>query len=160
MCGVSHRGEEASQAWDGHNGRTRSGSVRGMNRRVVLILAAVLMGACGTEAPPYSPADLQRALAGDRNLSGANLSGANLSGANLTSANLSGANLSGANLIGAYLGGANLIGANLSDANLSDAVLRGANLTDANLSGTRLGGVRCDATTRWPANITRPTCDP
>ena len=33
--------------------------------------------------------DVKRALAGDKNLSGANLTGANLSGANLSGANLS-----------------------------------------------------------------------
>ena len=73
-----------------------------MNRRVVLILAAVLMGACAS--------DLERARAGDRSLTGANLHGADLHGANLF--------------------GTDLIYADLRDANLSDANLTGAALID------------------------------
>ena len=117
-----------------------------MNRRVVLILAAVLMGACGTEAPapapapqePYSTGDRQRAVAGDRNLVGANLRGANLTSAFLRGADLTGANLSYANLRGANLTSATLTGANLTRANLTRANLRRANLTGANLTGADL----------------------
>ena len=60
---------------------------------------SVLVGACGLS-------DLERALAGDRNLAGASLPGASLPGANLTRANLDGAYLARANLTGADLAGA------------------------------------------------------
>ena len=104
-----------------------------MNRRVVLLLAAVLMGACTS--------DLSRARSGDRNPNGADLSGADLTDARLAFADLTNANLSGADLSGA---------------NLTQAYLRGANLGSANLTGANLTTVHCDATPRWPAGFTPP----
>jgi hypothetical protein len=41
-----------------------------------------------------------------------------------------------------------------------DRNLNGANLTGANLTDADLTGVHCDATTRWPAGFTPPTCAP
>lgn len=69
-------------------------------RRTILLLATLLVASCGTEAPPGSggsanPGDVTRALAGDRNLTGANLAGANLTRARLIGANLGGAILTG-----------------------------------------------------------------
>jgi len=92
-----------------------------------------------------NPSDLERALAGDKNLrnailAGANLEGASLQGANLGGAILAGANLEGASLRRAILGGAILAGANLEGANLEGANLAGANLLDANLYGAYLAG--------------------
>ena len=80
-----------------------------------------------------NPSDLERALAGDKDLSGADLSGADLRGANLSDANLSGANLFDANLSNANLSNADLRGANLREADLFRANLRGANLREADL---------------------------
>ena len=85
-----------------------------------------------------NPSDLERALAGDKNLSGANLSRANLFNANLSGANLFNANLSGANLVGADLRGASLTHAVLRGANLRVANLEGASLREADLSGAKL----------------------
>jgi GNAT superfamily N-acetyltransferase len=102
-----------------------------------------------------NPSDLERALAGDKDLYNANLYNASLRGADLTGANLFGAylsmaDLSGANLYRAKLSrtdlseadltGANLEGANLYEANLSRADLRGADLRGANLSMADLTG--------------------
>jgi uncharacterized protein YjbI with pentapeptide repeats len=123
--------------------------------------------------------DLERALAGDKNLADAYLFGANLRGANLTSANLRdadliGADLFGANLttadltyanlrsanlrdadlIGAYLLGAYLLGADLTYANLRGANLTDANLTDANLTGADLTGADLTDANLTGANLT------
>ena len=94
--------------------------------------------------------DIERALAGEKDLRGAdltsadltsaNLSGANLTGADLRGADLRFASLSGANLRGADLSGADLRGADLSRANLRGADLRGAVLSGASLSGANLTG--------------------
>ena len=89
--------------------------------------------------------DVKRALAGDRNLSGADLSGAYLSRANLSGANLSGANLSGASLSDANLSGADLSGADLTEANLSYAKLSGADLSGANLTAAKLTAAKLTA---------------
>ena len=117
----------------------------------------------------YSQSDKRRALAGDKNLSGANLTGANLtradllnvdlsgadlSGADLTDANLYGANLTGADLDDADLLGANLYGANLTGANLSGVWLYGANLTGANLTGANLTGANLSGVWLYGANLT------
>ena len=92
--------------------------------------------------------DLQRALAGEKDLRDAdlrfaslyrvNLTGADLSGADLRFASLSGANLRGADLSGADLRGADLSRANLRGADLRGAVLSGASLSGANLTGATL----------------------
>lgn len=110
----------------------------------------------GTETPAVrrkgqmrrNPSDLERALAGDKNLPNAdlrgsdlrqaNLSKADLRGANLTKAQLDYANLSGAKLAEADLSGANLTGAKMARANLTDAKLSGTNLSDAALKGANL----------------------
>lgn len=124
-------------------------------RRTILLLATLLVASCGTEAPPGSggsanPGDVTRALAGDRNLTGANLAGANLTSSNLTNANLTVANVTSATFTGA----------NLNYADLTSATLTGAIFTGANLGGAILTGVHCDATTRWPDGFTPPTCLP
>ena len=122
----------------------------------------------------YKQSDLERVLAGEKNLprvdlSGASLSGAGLSGANLNDADLSGADLSNANLRGANLSdadlsrvdltganlrGANLRGANLYGANLSGADLNDANLRFANLSGVDLRGVNLTGADLREADLT------
>ena len=80
-----------------------------------------------------NPSDLERALAGDKDLSFAALRGADLREADLSHANLSGADLRGADLSGADLRGADLSEADLREADLTNAVLRGADLYGANL---------------------------
>jgi hypothetical protein len=85
-----------------------------------------------------NPSDLERALAGDKNLQEANLAGANLEGATLRGANLYNATLYEANLTGANLERANLSGANLVSANLREAHLTGADLERAKLTGANL----------------------
>ena len=131
-----------------------------------------------------NPSDLERALAGDKNLAGADLKGANLfdadlrradlkgadfSGADLRRADLIDADLSGANLKGAYLRDAILAGANLKGANLTRAILAGANLagadledanledaylTNANLEGANLSGAALQDANLTDANLT------
>jgi len=106
--------------------------------------------------------DVKRALAGDKNLSGADLSGADLSGADLSGADLNGANLKESRLIDADLRGASLSGAEmdlavcdgadmrravmvgtyLTDADLTDAKLRYANMSEAILVRAKLKGAR------------------
>ena len=88
----------------------------------------------------YKQSDLERALAGDKNLTDADLYGANLRDADLTYANLKGANLRDADLYRANLYGANLKSADLYRANLYGANLYGAYLNDANLSTANLTG--------------------
>ena len=75
-----------------------------------------------------NPNDLERALAGDKNLRGADLRGADLREAKLLGADLSDADLKDANLTEA----------NLTEADLRGADLRNADLSDANLSGAKL----------------------
>ena len=82
--------------------------------------------------------DVKRALAGDRNLSGADLSGADLSGADLSGADLSGANLDDADLTGANLTGAVLTSASFRRAEMSAVSMVGAAMTLANLDGANL----------------------
>lgn len=110
-----------------------------------------------------NPTDLERALAGDKNLSATNLEGADLRGLDLSAAiiqtsNLKNADLQNANLRGVDLSLSNLSGANLRNADLRDAVfamtkligadlrgvdLRGASLVmDVNLSGAKLQGAQ------------------
>jgi len=101
----------------------------------------------------YSQSDLDRALAGDKNLRYADLWSADLTRANLFGAVLIGAWLRGAVLRGAVLRGAVLTGANLYGANLFGANLRGAHLTDANLSGAYLKDVKYDNSTVWPDSV-------
>ena len=89
--------------------------------------------------------DVRRALAGDRDLSGADLSradlsGADLSGADLRDANLRDANLRDANLRDAKFRGADLTGADLSRADLSGADLAHAKFVDAKLIRSTLAG--------------------
>ena len=81
----------------------------------------------------YKQSDLERALAGEKNLSVANLRYADLSGAYLFRADLRDADLSGASLRSAMLRGADLTGAALTGADLFGANLKGANLTGATL---------------------------
>ena len=97
------------------------------------------------EQPSLHP-DVQRALAGDKNLSGADLSSA---GSGLSV-------LRGADLTGADLRGANLTRADLIFVDLTGADLRGANLSGAYLSETEIGGVKYDAATVWPDRFTPP----
>ena len=105
----------------------------------------------------YSQSDLDRALAGDKNLTGADLTGADLTGANLTGANLTGANLTGANLTGANLTGATLYRAHLTGADLTGANLTGANLTGANLTRANLTEAELRGADLIGANLYRAT---
>lgn len=115
--------------------------------------------------PLYSPDDYRRAMAGDRNLSGADLRGADLHGANLSGFNLTHANLRGANLRAAILDLAYLADANFYAADLSGAYLNGSQFTDSHivdayLYGANLTGVHCNGATRWPAAFAPPPCLP
>ena len=74
--------------------------------------------------------DIERALAGEKNLRGATLTDAILTHADLTRANL-------------------------YDADLYEATLTGADLGRADLSG-----VKYDAATVWPVGFTPPACAP
>ena len=74
--------------------------------------------------------DLQRALAGEKDLRDADLRFASLYRVNLRGADLSGADLRGADLSRANLRGADLRGAVLSGASLSGADLTGATLPE------------------------------
>ena len=84
--------------------------------------------------------DLERALAGEKNLSCADLRDADLRDADLSCADLHGADLHGADLKGADLKGADLHGADLSCADLKGADLSCADLRDADLSDAYLSG--------------------
>jgi hypothetical protein len=99
--------------------------------------------------------DLARALAGDKNLSGANLSGANLSLADLSGANLGGADLVNANLTSTDLSRADLHQANLTRASLTGAKIIGANLRSANLTRASLAFAELDDANLRFANLTR-----
>ena len=109
------------------------------------------------------PDDLQRALSGDKNLSGVFLQDADLSDVDLSDADLSGAylfravltraNLRGANLTGANLSGADLRGSNLNGAILSSANLSGADLTDAALTAAALNGASLNRASLARANL-------
>jgi uncharacterized protein YjbI with pentapeptide repeats len=83
----------------------------------------------------FNQNDLNRALSGEVNLSGADLSGANLHLADLSGANLRRANLRNADLSNAYL-----LGADLSEADLSEVDLSAADLTSVSLRGADLRG--------------------
>ena len=120
-----------------------------------------------------NPSDLERALAGDKNLSGARLMRADLSGLDLSKANLRGADLTGAdlseanlreaklaradlykaNLRGADLSEASLYEANLREAYLSGANLHWADLFEANLSGASLSGANLRRATLYAADL-------
>jgi|GEM_PF-3835572 len=105
------------------------------------IVATTFCGGLLLNANPIyadNPADTQRALAGDKNLSGANLSGASLNGAELVVASLDNASLDNASLIRAGLIRAGLTGAGLTGVNLTMAFLENANLTGVNLTGAFL----------------------
>jgi len=78
--------------------------------------------------------DLERALAGDKNLREADLRGAFLNGAKLNRADLTGADLTDAHLTDAHLTGATLTGAKLNRATLYSAKFTDADLTRATLT--------------------------
>jgi uncharacterized protein YjbI with pentapeptide repeats len=90
--------------------------------------------------------DVKRALAGDKNLTGADLKGtkslkgADLEGADLTGADLRHSSLQAARFRGAKLKRAQLRGSILSDAKLTNADLEGADLTHAFLRRADLTG--------------------
>ena len=108
------RGRRASQI------RTASQMLNQLNKEIAhLKKVAIIMA---------NPKDLERALAGDKNLEGADLTRADLNGADLK-----GAKLKSASLFGARLKGADLRGADLTDTDLRGADLRGAILIKANL---------------------------
>ena len=142
------------------------GSVGRMSTRLMVLLVATLLIACGSKDD--AARDITRALAGDTNLNAANLGDANLGRANLTGTNLSDTNFTGANLTralltdaflsGANLTDANLTGANLTGANLDHAILNGAILSEAILGTANLANLYCDTTTRWPTGVMPPTC--
>ncbi len=83
-------------------------------------------------------------------------------GADLVGARLAGADLRGASLRGALLIGADLRSADLTLADLTGADLRAADLRSARLAGTlfltqsQLDAAVGDATTKLPAQLTRP----
>ena len=68
-----------------------------------------------------NPKDLERALAGDKNLRGADLKGADLKGADLTDVNGIGADFTDADLTNADFSGADLIKAVFTNADLTNA---------------------------------------
>lgn len=113
-------------------------------------------------------ADVDRALVGSKDLSGANLVEADLSAANLSKANLGGANLGGADLRGANLRWANLRGANLGGADLCYTSLNGATYNhktqwpdDFNLADTGAVNVnRSIASPQWTADHDHGRADP
>ena len=107
-------------------------------KKVISLFTIVALLATSGSLYSYNPEDLERALRGEKNLSGADLSGANLRWAKLSDADLSNANLSGTCLEWANLTGADLSGADLSNAKLRNAELPGADLSGANLSGANL----------------------
>jgi uncharacterized protein YjbI with pentapeptide repeats len=107
----------------------------------------------------YNQRDLDRALAGFKNLSGAVLSGADLTnadltGADLTKAVLSGADLTNADLIDADLPEANRRRAILTEADMTRAILTRANLTRANLTEADLTDARLNEAILTEANLT------
>jgi len=124
------------------------------------VLAAALVGACGSEVELPAPQceerdvwvcsddtdlrslDLHGAQLSFAELDGVNLQGVNLEGARLDNADLSHANLEGANLSNARLDKANLSHANLAGADLTWAELTGADLSYANLEGTILDNAK------------------
>jgi hypothetical protein len=83
-------------------------------------------------------------------------------GADLIGKRFRGADLRGANLRGAFLIAADLRGADLTCADLLGTDLRGANLAGADLTGAlfltqpQLEAAQGDATTRLPAQVSRP----
>ena len=84
-----------------------------MNKILKSLTFITLFTSLATAIVAYNPADLNRALAGDKNLRRVDLSRVNLNGANLNGVNLSEANLTNANLYKA----------DLSEANLSEAAM-------------------------------------
>jgi uncharacterized protein YjbI with pentapeptide repeats len=112
----------------------------------------------------FDQSDLDRALAGAKDLikadlteaglTRAKLNGANLYGANLTGADLYRADLTEAGLTRAKLNGAKLNGANLTEAVLTEAGLIRANLTRANLTEAVLTGADLYRADLYRANLT------
>ncbi len=120
-----------------------------------------------------NPSDVERALAGDKNLAGALLQGADLQGVNLSGVNLEGAYLQEANLEGADLRNARMKGALLTRASLhkadlsgavlrksvlkwadfSQAVLEGADLQEADLQAADLQGANLDGSSFIEAKL-------
>jgi hypothetical protein len=114
--------------------------------------------------------DLERALAGDKNLAGTDLRDADLRDADLRDADLRDADLRDADLRSAFLENCDLRGANLRGASLGGADIGGARLEGTNLSGAHfdyydlvaedLAGVTYDATTVWPEDWPRGLTPP
>ena len=107
----------------------------------------------------YNQRDLDRALAGFKNLSGAVLPGADLTNADLTKADLtkavlSGADLTNADMTRATLARANLTRAKLIEADLIEAILSRANLTRADLTKADLTDARLIEAILTEANLT------
>lgn len=97
------------------------------------VLGIIVSNSVSKADDDFSRRDYNRAICGDKNLSGAKLEEANLQNVDLSYANLRGAELDESNLQGADLRNADLQDADLESANLMGAKIEGANFKNAEL---------------------------
>lgn len=100
---------------------------------LLTILTALSIGIALANPDDLYKTNLNRLLAGDKNLAGVRLKGANLKGKDLSNTNFTKANLEEANLSSADLTNANFQDADLEETNLKGAKIQGANFKNAEL---------------------------